>query len=225
MGNKMFDCVTETWNPVSGCLHNCVYCWARRLAETKLHNVERYRRGFIPRLNENEFTRKFKSGSTVFVSDMGDLLGDWVDEGWIKRVLNHIIKFPETVFLLLTKNPKRFLEFEIPENCIIGTTLETNRDTAHVSKAPRPAARFQALDSLNHDSRLRVSIEPIMQFDTDVFVKWIKTIEPEFVYVGYDNYGNNLCEPSLKKTRLLMQLLQDSTKVIPKSKNLKNFIS
>jgi len=29
---RMFDLVTETWNPITGCNHECVYCWARRLA-------------------------------------------------------------------------------------------------------------------------------------------------------------------------------------------------
>jgi DNA repair photolyase len=28
---RMFDFVTETWNPITGCSHECVYCWARRL--------------------------------------------------------------------------------------------------------------------------------------------------------------------------------------------------
>jgi DNA repair photolyase len=30
----MFPDVSETWNPITGCRFGCVYCWARRLAET-----------------------------------------------------------------------------------------------------------------------------------------------------------------------------------------------
>lgn len=54
-GSRMFSVVSKTWNPVTGCLHGCVYCWARRLAETKLRTARRYRMGFVPRLNEEEF--------------------------------------------------------------------------------------------------------------------------------------------------------------------------
>jgi DNA repair photolyase len=99
----MFGMVTETWNPITGCLHNCVYCWARRLALTRLRNTRRYRDGFKPRLNEEEFRRRF-NGGVVFVSDMGDMWGEWVPDEWIRRVLNHIRRFPNTRFLFLTKN-------------------------------------------------------------------------------------------------------------------------
>ncbi|MEM4531792.1 MAG: hypothetical protein QXY39_07990, partial [Thermofilaceae archaeon] len=46
--SRMFSVVSETWNPVTGCTHSCVYCWARALATTKLRNSIRYRNGFLP---------------------------------------------------------------------------------------------------------------------------------------------------------------------------------
>jgi len=45
---KMFDAIDKTWNPVIGCLHNCCYCWAKRLVETRLKNTVKYRDGFKP---------------------------------------------------------------------------------------------------------------------------------------------------------------------------------
>ena len=34
MGNKTkIDWCDATWNPVTGCLHGCEYCYARRIAE------------------------------------------------------------------------------------------------------------------------------------------------------------------------------------------------
>lgn len=71
---KMFNIVTATWNPISGCLYNCNYCWARDLATTKLKNSHRYSKGFKPSLNETEFRSKFGKGELIFVSDMGDML-------------------------------------------------------------------------------------------------------------------------------------------------------
>ena len=128
--SRMFSVVTRTWNPVSGCLHGCVYCWARRLALTKLRNTRRYREGFKPRLNPEEFRRRFSEGDLVFVCDMGDLFGEWVPSEWIERVIEYTGRFPRTDFLFLTKNPARYHEFldKFPPNAILGATIETNRD-------------------------------------------------------------------------------------------------
>ena len=84
---KMFNIVTATWNPISGCLYNCNYCWARDLAITKLKNTQRYSKGFKPNLNENEFSLRFAKGDLVFVSDMGDLFANFVPDNWIKKVI------------------------------------------------------------------------------------------------------------------------------------------
>ena len=37
-----------TWNPVTGCLHNCRYCYAREIAETNPNLKEFYPAGFPP---------------------------------------------------------------------------------------------------------------------------------------------------------------------------------
>jgi hypothetical protein len=54
---------------------------------------------------------------------------------------------------------------------------------------------------------LMLSIEPIMKF-TDVFPALILAIKPKFVAIGYDNYGNNLPEPSLAETEQLITTLK-----------------
>ena len=223
-GQKMFTIVSETWNPVTGCTHNCTYCWARKLALTKLRHTPRYREGFKPRLNLEEFRKRFKGG-VIFVSDMGDLWGDWVPDEWIRRVLNHIKKFPDTWFLFLTKNPQRYHDFldEIPPNAILGATIETNRDIyfqegfrPRISSAPLPSRRYRAMRDLDWPLKF-ISIEPIMDFDLDVFTKWIEEINPFMAYVGYDNYNNKLPEPPLGKTLELIKRLEDFTLVIRKT--------
>jgi len=210
--NRMFKHVTTTWNPIVGCLHNCKYCWARRLAETKLRHLPQYRDGFTkPKLVEAAFKRRFKPGDQVFVSDMGDMWGAWVPDEWIKRVLDYIRGFPDTTFLFLTKNPGRYLDYTgvIPGNVVLGVTIETNRPTltAEISDAPSPILRYQAMAKLDYPRKL-VSIEPILSFDHEVMVEWIRDIDPEIVYVGYDNYGNMLIEPPLKHTLRLVRELR-----------------
>jgi len=208
----MFDNITKTWNPVVGCLHNCVYCWARRLAETKLKDVERYRDGFVPKLVDKELSKRFHR-QNVFVSDMGDLFGQWVPEEWITKVIDAIRESPTSNFLFLTKNPGRYREFLdfYPENLVLGVTIETNRDCP-VSKAPTTAERYKAMVELPYRNKL-ISIEPIMDFDLEIFVQWLKDIGPVLVHVGYDNYKNGLSEPSLSKTMQLIDELSQFTRV------------
>lgn len=202
----MFDLVTETWNPVVGCLHDCVYCWARRLAEGKLKDTPKYRCGFAPKFFEKECERRFKRGILVFVSSMGDLFGDWVPESWIHKVLLNIEIHDETRFLLLTKNPARMVNIKFPENVVCGCTAETNRVYAGVSKSPEPLKRLEALKHVETQHKM-VSVEPVMDFDLEVFAEAVNSVCPEFVYVGYDNYGAELPEPSLAKVRCLAEQL------------------
>jgi len=208
----MFDEITNTWNPVIGCLHNCTYCWARRLAETKLSNIERYRDGFRPKLIDYELRKKFKKKS-VFVCDMADLFGDWVPPEWITKVIDAIKNSPSSHFLFLTKNPKRYQEFLslYPENLVLGATIETNREY-QFSKAPSTTERYKYMADLPYSKKL-VSIEPIMDFNLEVFAQWIKDIGPVLVHVGYDNYNNCLPEPSLSKTKQLIDKLNTCTRV------------
>ena len=217
---RMFSVVTETWNPITGCFHGCRYCWAMSRAR-RLKRIDRYRNGFVPNLNEKELSKRF-NGGLVFVSDMGDMWGEWVLSDWIRRVLDHIRKYPDTLFLFMTKNPARYYEFidEMPENTILGATIETNRDDMYleknISKAPLPSRRYHSMKDLDWDKKF-ISIEPILDFDLDIFVDWIKDIKPFMVYVGYDNYNNKLPEPPLRKTEELIKTLSNFTAIVKKT--------
>jgi len=217
---KMFDSVTLTWNPLGGrCPFNCTYCWSMGdKGLVKRYKMKEYQGA--PRLIEKEF-KTFKEGEFVFVQDMSDLFAGIVPKEFIERILEHIEKFPKTTFLLLTKNPKRYWEFEdsIPNNCICGVTVETNRDKGYrkISHAPLPTDRLAAMRLLKDDMRKMIAIEPIMDFDLDHFVNEIKAIKPSFVYVGYDNYNYGLPEPLLPKTIELIRQLEEFTKVRTKN--------
>jgi len=138
-----------TWNPVTGCYgpngHLCSYCFARRIAErfstaSKIGEVEKdyllltnksysnnpFPQGFKPTFYPNRLDEPIvrDKPSRIFVSDMGDLFGDWVPKEWIKDVLMAVRQCPQHTFLFLTKNPKRYREFEFPENAWIGTSVE-----------------------------------------------------------------------------------------------------
>jgi len=69
---------------------------------------------------------------------------------------------------------------------------------------------------LNHPKKM-VCIEPILDFGLGAFVEGIRQIEPDFVYIGFDNYNYNLPEPSLIKTKCLIKALSEFTTVHTKT--------
>jgi len=215
---REFGEITHSWNPITGCLHRCVYCWARDYAKRlATMGVKPYKTHFFkPTLAEWRLKQDFPKGSFIFVSDMGDMWGDWVPREWIEKVLNVVRSKFKSKFFFLTKNPKRYLEFEgkFSDNVVLGVTLETNRDYK-LSRAPPPRERYEAMVRLNWKNKAIV-IEPILDFDKE-FIDWIYEIEPKIVYVGYDNYGKRLPEPKIAKTQILLEALNEITDLRPKT--------
>lgn len=212
---RMFRSITRTWNPFVGCLFKCSYCWSRRLAETRLRHLPRYKDGFKPKFISEEFNKRFKPGEFVFVSSMGDIA--WAAPDAMAAILRKIMSYPRTNFLLQTKKPQIYLDWQIgfPPNVYLGTTIESNFDWLK-GKAPRPYARYLAMTEIQHPHKF-VSIEPIMNFDLQVLVHWIDRIKPEIIEVGYDNYGLHLPEPPWEKVEtLLHELRQICPKVVEK---------
>jgi hypothetical protein len=149
------------------------------------------------RLFPSELRKVFQETDFVFVSDMRDLFEPNVPSVLIQQVLDYIKKSPAT-FLLLTKNPRRYLEFELSSNCVAGATIESDlgfRDD-----------RFYSMTQLEHKRKM-IAIEPIMQFSPN-FIRRLLPIQPEFVAIGYDNYSNGLDEPTLEITTILIEGLE-----------------
>jgi protein gp37 len=217
----MFPFVTvPDWNPVGGrCRHDCYNgkCWASILKRT--YRMAKYA-GEEPYIAEKELKRKFSRGDFVFVEDMNDLLGSWVPIDMILRVLNYTDHFPDTNFLFLSKNPKRYLEIiasgcTFKNNHILGATVETNRDMEDLSKAPSQPERLECLNKLNAFARgkLFVSVEPIVDFDLNIFAEQLIKLTPWAAAVGYNNYDSanfHLPEPTLEKTQRLILLLENA---------------
>ena len=208
----------KTWNGMYGiCSHNCIYCYNRKWWKTwgKM------------RFNEKAFKKNLGSNNMWFVGSSCDMFAKDIPNEWILSVLGHIKKYQENVYLLQSKNPQRFNDFDTePRNMIWGTTLETNRDGLGLkySDAPLIKHRRYWMLQLPKSTRRFITIEPIMEFDLYPFVDIIKGINPDFVYIGADSKGHNLPEPSLEKVKLLVEELNKFTKVIEKD-NLKRLLS
>jgi len=208
----------DTWNPITGCLHNCIYCWARAYSKRlAAMGVEPYKtHGFKPAFAAWRLKQRLPKRGSVFVSDMGDMWGEWVPKEWIEEVLKVLRSKPSCGFLFLTKNPKRYHEFQgsFTDSMSLGATIETNR-SYKVTRAPTPKERFEEMERLDWRHKV-VVIEPILDFDLE-FIDWIKRIRPELVYIGYDNYNHRLPEPQLSKAKMLERELRGITDVEAKS--------
>jgi len=145
-----------TWNPITGCLNGCPYCYARKLANRRLRerylanqNIaipkslviknEMYHNPFYPRFwperleelrqrNKNLIERGLDRPRGIFVCDMGELFGDWLPMEWTETILNEIDNKHDR-FYLLTKQPQNLIKFSpFPQNCWVGVTATTQAD-------------------------------------------------------------------------------------------------
>lgn len=158
------DWCDTSWNPVTGCLHGCEYCYARRMVhrfggltpDDNLHvlddqnydargNKDIYPFGFAPTLHRYrmDYPKRLQRPRTIFVCSMADLFGEWVPDEWIKEVFDACRTAPQHKYLFLTKNPDRYDMLEdagliTPNdtNFWLGSTVtDINRDLLHWSRS------------------------------------------------------------------------------------------
>ncbi len=138
MNKSKIEWCDSTWNPVTGCLHECEYCYARRIANrfkgydkitlpdlsiskglnvlevpaVKNGGVAPYPFDFKPTFHKYllDKPQSWKKPRTVFVCSMADLFGEWVPDSWIEEVFAACEKAPQHRYLFLTKNPQRYGE-------------------------------------------------------------------------------------------------------------------
>ena len=133
MNKTKIDWCDSTWNPVTGCLHGCEYCYARSIAKRfgknllylsdfasknkGLHLLDNkidstpYPYGFEPIFHAYRLNDYIgKKGRNIFVCSMADLFGKWVPDEWIQEVFAACEKAPQHNYLFLTKNPGRYFE-------------------------------------------------------------------------------------------------------------------
>lgn len=207
---NMYGFVTHTWNPIKGeCSHDCVYCYMKVWKQKPI------------RLVESELKDDLGSGNFIFVGSSTDMFAEEVSREWIAKVLKYCNKF-KNKYLFQTKNPLNLWSFLtiIPKDSIVATTIETNRAGFNYN-APSVTERQEMI--INNSFKVMITIEPIMDFDLEPFIKMIKEIKPFQVAIGADSKNHKLPEPSKEKVEALIKELEKFTKVIQKD-NLKRLI-
>ena len=150
-----------SWNPVTGCLHGCDYCYAREIATSERFKTA-FPAGFAPlfhteRLDAPRNTTipaahaSDPAWNRVFVCSMADLYGRWVPDEWIEQVHASMLASPEWEYLLLTKFPARYVGLDLPEAAWLGTSVDEQK-------------------------RVRIAEDAFRQLD-GVAVKWL-SLEP-----------------------------------------------
>ncbi len=210
----MYKFIDYTWNPIKGkCLHDCSYCYMKVMNP----NADK------PRLAEYEFKTDLGNGNAIFIGSSTDMFAENISPEWITRVLDYChqnsdIENPNA-YLLQSKNPKRFLEFinhPIVQRVVFCTTIETNRFYPEImNNAPKIEERVEAMEEMARlGCSTMVTAEPLMQFDYEEMVTFIRRCRPKLV-----NIGRNSCrrivlpEPTQEKVLQLIAELKSFTKV------------
>jgi hypothetical protein len=171
-------------------MHNCELCYQYRPHE------------------HGDRLSKIPSKETIFVCGNADIsfCSPSFTRTIIERVKEHNQRCPYKTYYFQSKEPAYFAPFlaEFPDNAILLTTLETNRDEGYekVSKAPLPSERYRQFKALDYPRKV-VTIEPVMDFDLPVFLQWVRDLRPEYVWLGFNSKTKfvTLSEPSPEKLK------------------------
>lgn len=210
---QMYTWVTHTWNTIKGeCPHGCSYCYCKRWGKQK-----------PVRFDEKELKTDLGFGNFIFVGSSCDMWANEIPNKWIDKTLHHCSMFNNT-YLFQSKNPDRFSRHsEFPATSRFCTTIETNRLYENIMQnSPPPGKRMDAMYNISEYFKY-VTIEPIMDFDLEQMVFYIKNCFPIQVNIGADSGNNNLPEPSKEKLLALIDELKKFT-TIDEKRNLNRLL-
>jgi protein gp37 len=195
--NEHISWAAWSWNPVTGCLHGCDYCYARELA-TKASFAAAYPVGFTPlfhseRLDAPANTPVPQDAATdprrgqVFVCSMADLYSRWVLREWIDQVHAVCTANAQWDYLMLTKFPDRYVGLDLPRTAWLGTSVDEQKRVRDAERA------FAAIP--RDDVRVRwLSLEPLLEplkftdlsmFDWVVIGSQTQTVQPTGVVPAF----------------------------------------
>jgi len=204
--NNMYAYSVKQWNPFVGCEYDCLYCKTSFQAQLKRYGKKNcsscYQ--YIPHTHPERLMQKLPKTNYmqfIFTCASGDI--SFCPRNYMEKILERIRQESGKTFLLQTKNPAVLDGMVFPKNMVLGTTIETNRDSGYsvFSRAPLPSQRYQDFLKIRHPLKI-VTVEPVMDFDVDVMIDWVENIRPCMIWLGFDSkHTGMLPEPSIDKVR------------------------
>ena len=212
--SNMYTFITDRWNPLKGkCKFECSYCYMKKWGEPK-----------PLRLDEKVLRKNLGEGEFIFVCSGCDLFAPDVPREIIELIVDQTLHYPKNKYLWHTKNPWRLVSLIEPgPNDIACVTIESNRGYPQITKAPLPIERITWLNKW--EGKRMITVEPILDFDLDLFAGMILEANPIQVNIGADSGGNKLPEPpAIKVIELIDRLEHEYIKVHIK-KNLDRLLN
>ena len=178
---------TWSWNPVTGCLHGCEYCYAREIATAEGRTATAFPVGFTPLFHHERLQAPADTpvpedandaARRVFVCSMADLYGRWVPKGWIEQVHAVELENPQWTYIHLTKFPKRYLDVELPPTGWIGASVDEQKRVKATEEAFRQiegvAVKWLSLEPLREE----LTFSDLSMFDWVVIGAQTPTRQP-----------------------------------------------
>ena len=137
---------------------------------------------------------------------------------WIKMVLDYCDRSANK-YLFQSKNPSRILDFithPVFHHSVVCTTIETNRFYPEIMRnSPEIKERVRAMEKIvDLGIDTYVTAEPLMQFDLDKMIEYIKRCKPLQVNIGRNtNRKVQLPEPTANEVKVLVTELEKFTTV------------
>ena len=212
MGAKTkIDWCDATWNPVTGCLHGCEYCYARRIAERFGSNqmpiftdypvldkpvrsvgfdgekIQPYPFDFTPTFHRYKLDtpHHWKKPRNIFVCSMADLFGEWVPDEWIREIVEACDAAPQHRYMFLTKDPKRYAELRAKD---IQPPANSWIGTGATTDTEAKEQTLALSECWNVNANWFVSVEPLLEPMSSEALEDLSAMH--WVIVGAEN-GNS----------------------------------
>lgn len=164
MNRTKIEWTDYTYNPITGCTKRCAYCYADRLAQSRLRKLYLANSDVAPGCDPSDpFSPRFWRGrlddpctkrkpSKIFTCSMGELFDPRVPDEWIEAVLAAASFHERHTFQFLTKQPRIAATFDFPPNAWVGVTIEDGSNECE--------ERHRAMQSVKAPIRF-ISYEPL----------------------------------------------------------------
>lgn len=134
-----------SWNPITGCLHGCWYCYAKKLTQRFPKN---FPNGFEPTFYPDRLKEPWevKKPARIFVCSISDLYGSWMPVAWRDQVHEAYYECPiPHTFIELTKAPENIPldDYEFPDNVWVGATVTSYDEISKIEAIKEVQARIK----------------------------------------------------------------------------------